>query len=78
MNGHYFIYKMKTLLHSLVYIIKQDYPLKVDSITNIIQTIIIVDYSSSDSSIRMLTPGSLPTIIGQEHHSDGDDHPISH
>jgi len=36
MNGHYFIYKMKTLLHSLVYIIKQDYPLKVDSIINIV------------------------------------------
>jgi hypothetical protein len=63
MNGHYSICKMKTLPHSLVYIIKQDYPLKVDGIINIVQMIIIVDHSSSDGAIRMLTPGPLPTII---------------
>jgi hypothetical protein len=35
-NKHYSIYKIKTLLYSLIYIIKQDYPLKVDNIINII------------------------------------------
>jgi hypothetical protein len=54
---------MKTLLYSLVYIIKQDHPLKVDGIINIVQIVIIVDYSSLDGAIRMLTPGPLPTII---------------
>ena len=63
MNGRYSICKTKALPHSLVYIIKQDHPLKVDGIINIVQTIVIVDYSSSDGAIRMLTPGSLPTII---------------
>ena len=62
-NGRYSIYKTKALPHSLVYIIKQDYPLKVNSIINIIQMIVIVDHLSSDSAIRMLTPGLLPTII---------------
>lgn len=47
----------------MVYIIKQDYPLKVDGIINIVQMIVIVDHSSLDSVIRMLTPGPLPTII---------------
>jgi hypothetical protein len=78
MNRRYSICKTKALPYSLVYIIKKDHPLKVDGITNIVQTIVIVDYLSLDSSIRMLTPGSLPTIIGQEHYSNRDDHPISY
>jgi len=64
MNRYYSICKTKALLHSFLYIIKQDYPLKVDGIINIVQTIVIVDYSSLDGPIRMLTPGLLPTIIG--------------
>ena len=63
MNGRYSIYKTKALPHSLVYIIKQDHPLKVDGIINIVQMIVIMDYLSSDSAIRMLTPSPLPTII---------------
>jgi len=49
-NGHYSICKMKTLPHSLVCIIKQDHPLKVDGIINIIQMIIIVDHSLTSVS----------------------------
>jgi hypothetical protein len=64
MNGRYSICKTKALPHSLGYIIKQDHPLKADGIINIVQTIVIVDYLSSDGAIRILTPGSLPTIIG--------------
>ena len=41
---------MKTLPHSLVCIIKQDHPLKVDGIINIIQMIIIVDHSLTSVS----------------------------
>jgi hypothetical protein len=60
-NEHYV--QNKSLTVSLVYIIKQDHPLKVDGIINIVQMIVIMDYLSSDSAIRMLTPGPLPIII---------------
>ena len=63
MNGRYSTCKTTALPYSLVYIIKQDYPLKVDGIINIVQIIVIVDHSSSDGAIRMLTPGPLSTII---------------
>ena len=63
MNGRYSIYKTKALLYSLVYIIKQDYPLKVNSIINIIQIIIIIDRLSLDNIIRILAPSPLPIII---------------
>ena len=41
---------------------KEDHPLKVDGIINIAQMIVIVDHSSSDGAIGMLTPDPLPTI----------------
>ena len=63
MNGRYSSYKREALPHSLVYIIKRDHPLKVDGIINIVQMMVIVDHSSSDSAIRRLAPGPLPTII---------------
>ena len=63
MNRRYSICKTKSLTISLVNIIKQDHPLKVDSIIKIVQIIVIVDHSSSDSTVRILTPGPLPTII---------------
>jgi hypothetical protein len=63
MNRRYSICKTKALPHSLVYIIEQDYPLKVNSIINIVQIIVTVDHSSLDGAIRILTPSSLPTII---------------
>jgi hypothetical protein len=62
-NGRYSICKTKASPHSLVYIIKQEHPLKVDSIINIVQIIVIVDRLSSDSTIRMLAPSLLPIII---------------
>jgi hypothetical protein len=63
MNGRYSICKTKASLHSLVYIIKQEHPLKVNSIINIIQMIVIIDHSSLDNTIQILTPSQLPIII---------------
>jgi hypothetical protein len=63
MNGRYSTCKTKASPRSLVYIIKQDHPLRVDGIINIVQMIVIVDRSSLDGAIRMLTPSPQPIII---------------